>query len=102
MDFGLKFLEDTSIREAKLIVVEVRHLLQSLVMTEDINSYQIGSYLRHMLRVHSWKIEIQRMVTKVEHQNKAKISKMTCGLDLTTKFLDEGFEDRVATLGPPS
>lgn len=39
-EFLVKFLkEDNSVREADLVTIEVRHLLHSLIMTEDINFY---------------------------------------------------------------
>lgn len=104
MSFEVKFLEDTFPRKTDLVVIKVRHLLQSLIMTKDINTYQSGSHLRHMLRAHAWKIEMQGIVVEVNcvmARNKAKISRMLRGLELTTKFLDNGFEDRVASLGPP-
>lgn len=67
MEFEVKFLEeDTTIRETNLVVVEVRHLLHSLLMTEYINTYQTGSHVKRMLKAHAWKIEMQRMINKVE------------------------------------
>lgn len=40
MDFQVQFLEEnTTIREDNEVVVEVKHLLHSLMVTEDVNSY---------------------------------------------------------------
>lgn len=106
MEYEVKFLEqDTTIREPNLVVAEVRLLLQSLLMTEDINAYQIGSHARHMLKANAWKLEMEKIIRKVEGcvaKNFGKTFEMVHGLEFTTKFLDEDFEDRVAALGPPS
>lgn len=89
MNFEVKFLEkDTAIKKVDLVVTEVKHLLQSIIMTKDINTYQLGSHLRHMLRAHAWKIKMQGIVVDVDcvvPRNKAKTSKMLRGLELTAK-----------------
>jgi len=59
----------------------------------------------NMLRAHAWNNEIQGLIIEVKcvvAENKAKISKMLRGLELTAKFLDDNFENRVATLRLPS
>lgn len=54
MEYEVKFLEeDTTIKEIDLVVVEVRHLLQSSLITKVINAYQTGSHARHMLKAHA-------------------------------------------------
>ena len=66
MNFQVQFLEeDYTIREANVVVTKVAHLLHSLIITEDVNSYQSGSHLRYMLRAHTWKTEMQRLIDKV-------------------------------------
>ena len=53
-EFLVKFLEeDNSVREADLVTAEVRHLLHSLIMIEDINSYQSGSHLEYMMKAYA-------------------------------------------------
>jgi len=55
-EFLVKFLEeDNLMREADLVITEVRHLLHSLFMTEDVNSYQNGSHFEYIMKVHTWK-----------------------------------------------
>jgi len=106
MEYEVKFLEEaTTIREAGEVIFEVRNLLQSLLVTEDINSYQTRSHAMHMLKAHAWKLEMENIIYKFEAhmpRNFRKISNMVHGLDFMDKFLDEDFEDRIATLAPPS
>lgn len=105
-DLQVKFLDnDNTIKEADLVVVEVIHLLHSLIMTDDVNTYQSGSHLRHMMRAHTWKSEMQKLIDKVGCcvvANKPRFSKMLHELELKAKFLDENFEEQVAAFGPPS
>lgn len=106
MDFQVKFIDDdTSIKETDLVVTEVRHLLQSLLMTEDVNTYQTRSHLRYMMRAYAWRIEMQKLINEVGRcvaENKLKISEMLHRLELVVKFLDEDFKEQVAALGRTS
>lgn len=105
MSFEVKFLEDTIPKKIDLVLTEARNLLQSLILIEDINTYHTDSHLRYMLKAHAWKIEMQGTVVEVDcivARNEVKTFRMLCGLELTSKFLDDGFEDQVATLGPPA
>lgn len=50
----VKFLEDdNSVREADLVTAKVRHLLHSLIMIENVNSYQNGSHFGYMMKAHT-------------------------------------------------
>lgn len=77
-------------------MTEVEHLLHSLMMTDDVNSYQSGSHLRHMLRAHAWKAEMQKLADEVDDSiatSKPKLSEMLRGVELMERFMAEGFED---------
>lgn len=57
-----------------------------------------------MLRAHAWKDEMQNLVDEVEDSvaiSRPKFLEMLRGVELMARFLVEGFEDRVASLGPP-
>ena len=102
----MKFLDDdASIRDKDLVVAEVRHFLHSLIMIEDINTFQTGSHLEHLPKAHAWEEETMRIVDKIERsvmKNGPKLSEMLHGLELTAKLLDDDFEGRVEALGPPT
>lgn len=53
MDFQVKFIDDDATIRVDLVVAEVRHFLHSLIMTDDVNTYQTGSHLRHLLKAHA-------------------------------------------------
>ena len=56
------------------------------------------------MRAHTWKRKMQKLIGEVGccvAVNRPKFLEMLCRLELTTKFLDENFEERVAALGPP-
>lgn len=96
MSFDVKFVEDSIPRDIELVKTEVRNLLQGLIQTEDINSFKTSSHLRHMLKAHVWKLEMQGIVVEVDNvvaRNKAKVVGMLRGLELTSKFLDNEFKD---------
>lgn len=105
-EYQVKFLEDdTTIRESNEVAAEVKHLLQSLLLTEDINAYQTGSHARRMMKVYAWKLEMEKIIREVDDsiaRNLGVSCKMVHGLEFTAKFLNEGFEDRVVALGPSS
>lgn len=106
MEFQVKFLDDDAgIRDKDLVVAKVRHFLHSLIMTEDINTFQTGSHLEHLLKAHAWERDMMRIVDKVDRYvitNQPKLLEMLHGLELTAKFLDDDFEGHVEALGPPS
>ena len=106
MEFQVKFLDDdASIQDKDLVMTKVGHFLHSLIMTEDINTFQTGSHLEHLFKAHAWEKDMLKIVEKVERgmvKNGPKLSKMLHGLELTAKFLDDDFEGRVEALGPPT
>lgn len=96
MSFEVKFMEDTIPRDTDLVLTEAKNLLQSLIQIEDVNTFQIGNHLQRMFKAHTWKLEMNGIVLEVDGvvaRNGAKTSSMLRGLELTTKFLDDGFED---------
>jgi len=103
-DFLVKFLDDgNSIREADLVTTKVRHLLHSLIMIEDANSYQFGSHLEYMMRAHTWKSKMRELVDEVSCYvigNQPRFREMLRGIEHTTIFIDDGFEEHVASLDP--
>lgn len=103
VDFPVKFLDDdNTIREADLVVDEVKHLLHSFILIVDVNYYQSGSHLEHMMHAHTW---MQKFIDEdgfCVEGNQPKFKEMLHGMEITMKFLDENFEERVAALGPPS
>ena len=104
-EFLVKFLEDNSMKEANLITTEVRHLLHSLVMTEDINSYKNGSHLEYMMKAYAWKGKMQDFVQEANvavEANQPTLREMLRGLEHTTRYIDESFEERVDELDPPN
>lgn len=57
-----------------------------------------------MLRAHAWKLEMRDIVVEVDTvigRNRPKVAGMLRGLEMTAQFLDDGFEDRVASMGSP-
>lgn len=55
MEFQVKFLDDdASIQDKDLVMTKVGHFLHSLIMTEDINTFQTGSHLEHLFKAHAW------------------------------------------------
>lgn len=62
MSFEIKFLEDTIPKNKDLVLKEAKNLLQSLIQTKDVNTFQTGNHLRHMLKAHTWKLEMQGIV----------------------------------------
>ena len=104
MTYEVRFLEDSVPRKPESILAEVRNLLQCLIQTEDVNTYRTGGHLRHMLKAHAWKLEMRDIVVEVDAvigRNKPKVAGMLRGLEMTAQFLDDGFEDRVASMDPP-
>jgi len=105
-EFQVKFIDDdATIRDKDLVMAEVRHFLHSLIITDDVNTYQTGSHLRHILRAHTWKNDMQRVIEEVGRcvaGNGPKTLEMLRGLELMAKFLDEDFEGHVEALGLPS
>lgn len=102
-DFPVKFL-DNAIREVDLVTVEVRYLLQRLIMTEDVNSYQSGSHLEYMMRAHTLKSRMLDFAEEVSVSvagNQLRFREMLRGLEHTASFIDDVFEERVANLDPP-
>lgn len=65
MSFEVKFLEDTIPKKTDLVLTKAKNLLQSLIQIEDVNTFKAGNHLKHMLRAHAWKLELQRVVVKV-------------------------------------
>lgn len=86
-DFPIKFLDnDNSIKEANVVTIEVRNLLHSLVMTEDVNSYQFGSHFDYMMKAHTWKSNMLDFVNEVHMVvagNHPKFREMLRGLEHT-------------------
>lgn len=41
-------------------------------------------------------------VDSVVAKNRARIAGILCGLELASEFMDDGFEDKIASMGPPS
>lgn len=66
MSFEVTFLGNTIPRKTELVLTEARNLLQSLIQIQDVNTFKIGSDLRHMLKAHAWKLEIQG-ITSLDH-----------------------------------
>ena len=105
-EFLVKFLEeDNSVREADLVTTELRHLLHSLIMTEDVNSYQSGSHLEYMMKAYTWKGRMQDFVQEANmavEANQPTFREMLRGLKHTARYIDESFEERVDELDPPN
>lgn len=97
MEFNVLFLEEnTTIREEEEVVTKVKNLLHNLTMIDNVNSYQSGSHLRHMLRAHAWKDEMQNLVDEVKDNiaaSRPKLSEMLRGVELMARFVVEGFKD---------
>lgn len=104
-DFRVKSLDNhNAIREVDLVIVEVRHLLHSLIMIEDVNSYQFGNHLEYMMRAHTCKSKMLDFVEEVSVSvvgNQSRFREMLHGLEHTASFIDDGFEERVVDLDPP-
>lgn len=102
----MKLLEDdNSIRETDLVTTEVRHLLHSLIMIEDVNSFQNGSHFGYMMKTHTWKSRMLNFVQEanvIVEGNQPGFKEMLRGLEHAARFIDDGFEERVDKLDPPN
>lgn len=103
MRYEVKFLEDSVPSKPESVLAEVRNLLKGLIQTEDVNTYRTRGHLRHMLRAHAWKLEMREIVVEVVTvigRNRSKVAGMLRGLEMTAQFLNDEFEDRVASMDP--
>lgn len=104
MSFDVKFTKDSIPKDLEVIKTKVRNLLQGIIMTKDVNAFRIGSHLQHTMKAYAWQLEMQGLVVvdSVVAKNKAQIARILRGLELASGFVDDGFEDRIASIGPPS
>lgn len=83
MSFDVKFTEDSIPKDLEVIKIEVRNLLQGLIMTEDVNAFRTGSHLRHAMKAYAWRLEMKGSVVEVDSvaaRNRARIIGILRGL----------------------
>lgn len=103
-DFIMKLLDDdNSIREVDLVTTKVRHLIHSLIMIEDVNSYQNGSHFESMMKVHTQKsmmLDFMYEVNKIVESNQPRFREILHGLEHTDRFITYFFKEHVDDLDP--
>lgn len=67
IEYEVKFLEEDDVgRETSMVTAKVQHMIKGLICINDLNIFQTGSHVRHMMKLHTWKTQLEWTNNKVE------------------------------------